>query len=343
MSLMELLKACGIQSALIVDDVCDLVPTAADIGEANEAWPSFNDDLTAEQRADITAEYAPAAARRFDELITDDGYVAALWRLRDTLGETVAQVFETYIGDQATDEKYVRLARAKLEAVGLVCKTAGRVFATEALGVDLILIDLFLGNAQDPASLAESKERLRKALEPRADNPPLVILMSRSPRIEAKRDEFRDDVGLIDSAFRIIKKSDLEENDRLERQLERLAENAGDSRDLARFFHALDVGLAAATRRTLNLLRKLKLSDIGQIRQLLLSAEGEPTGSYLVDVFDRVLQHEIEGETGIIDAAIALNTFSVVRHPPPYVAGSAELQDLVQRLLMWIGVEKGPR
>jgi hypothetical protein len=199
--------------------------------------------------------------------------------LREILGDAVEPLFETYIADQASDEKYIRLARTKLEALCLTCDTAGRNFAEQALGVDLIVIDLFFGNMQDPASLTESKERLRAALEPRAGNPPLVILMSRSPRIEAKREEFRDEVGLIDSAFRIIKKSDLEENDRLERQLERLAENVGDSRHLARFFHALKVGLTAATQRTLGLLRKLKLSDIGQIQQLLLSAEGEPTGT----------------------------------------------------------------
>ena len=53
MTLAELLAAKGIQSALIVDDVCDAVPTAGDIGTANEAWPIFNDDLTAEQREQI--------------------------------------------------------------------------------------------------------------------------------------------------------------------------------------------------------------------------------------------------------------------------------------------------
>jgi hypothetical protein len=333
MSLSELLAARGIRSALIVDDVCDAVPRATDIGVGNPAWPTFNDDLTAEQRDRIIATYPLAGSSRFDDLIADDGYVATLWGLRDILAESVAPLFDGYIADHTADEKYVRLARTKLEALGLTCETAGRDFAAPARGVDLIVIDLFLGNAQDDVSLNVTKELLGKALEPRAADPPLVILMSRSSRIDEKRDEFRDDVGLIESAFRIIKKSDLEESDRLERQLERLAENVEDSRKLARFFHALEVGLTAATRRTLERLRKLKLSDIGQIQQLLLSVDGEPTGSYLVDVFDRVLQHEIEAEAGIIDAAKALNDFSSARHPPPYVAGSAELQDLVQRLL----------
>jgi hypothetical protein len=333
MNLPELLAAKGIRSALIVDDVCDAIPKAADISAANDEWTIFNDDLTRDQRARIAEVYPTAAAARFDELIKDDEYVATLWRLREELGDIVEPVFAAYLENQAMDEKYVRLAQEKLEALGLTCETEGREFEAKALQSDVVVIDLFFGNAQDPAALSASKERLRKALAPRADNPPLVILMSRSLRLEDKRDEFRDEVGLIDSAFRIIKKSDLEENDRLQRQLERLAENADDSRKLARFLHALDSGIEAAAQRTLVLLRKLKLSDLGQIQQLLLSAEGEPTGSYLVDVFDGVLQHEIEREPGIIDTALALNDFSAASHPPPFVAGSADLQQLVHRLL----------
>ncbi|WP_230482673.1 hypothetical protein [Sphingomonas sp. Leaf21] len=333
MTLTELLAAKGVKSALIVDDVCDAVPTAGDIGAANEAWPIFNDDLTAEQRAQIAAEYPAAAQLDFDVLIDDDAYVAAVWSLRDALGEVATPLFGQYLADQAADQKFVDLAVEKLTGLGVTCVTSGRHFADAAQPVDLIVIDLFFNKAQDDAALGESKVRLRETIERRRANPPLVILMSRSPRLDQKRDEFRDEVGLLDSAFRILKKSDIEESDKLERQLARLAENATDSRKLARFFAALESGMAAATERTLSLFRNLKLSDVGQIQQLVLNAEGEPAGSYLVDVFDRVLQHEIEREAGIIDAALALNDFSAVSHPPPYVAGSAELQKLVERLL----------
>ena len=164
-------------------------------------------------------------------------------------------------------------------------------------------------------------------------NPPLVILMSRSENLEAKRDEFRDDVGLIDSGFRILRKADLEEGTRFNDQLERLAQNQNETLRLARFFAALDDGATHAARSALVLMRRMKLSDILQIQQLLLDVEGEPTGSYLVDVFDRVFQHELEGEQNIIEAAVDLNEFSTAQHPPPYVAGSAELQELVARTL----------
>lgn len=333
MSLADVLSTNDIKSVLIVDDVCDAIPTAADLITAIDDWSNFNADLQPEHRSRI-AEICPDTAELpFNEQMNDDRYVAAVWELREELGAIAEPVFAGYIQDQAADDKYVQLAKSKLEALGLHCTTIGREFEAAAATADIILIDLFFGKAQNSHAMDESKGRLKVALHQRKANPPLVILMSRSPRLEAKREEFRDDVGLLDSAFRIIRKADLEASDRLEVQLARLAENSADSRNLAQFFASLEAGVTAAADRTLGLLRKLRLSDVGQIQQLLLSAEGEPTGSYLVDVFDRVLQHEIEGESGIIDAAIALNGFALVNHPPPYLAGSPDLQELVQKLL----------
>lgn len=333
MSLKDLLVNNGVRRALIVDDVFDSMPTANDIDPANDAWPIFIDDLQEQHRNMLQEEYPQAAERSFDELITDDGYVAAIWNLREEFGAICDPLFATYIGDQQSDQQYMEQAVEKLKALGLECTTSGRDFIGYVGSADLILIDLFLNKTQDDLALNESKSKLCQALGERRDNPPLVVLMSRSNRLEAKRDEFRDDVGLLDSAFRIIKKAELGTSDHLERQLERLAQNAVDSRKLASFFYALERGMAEATNSTLKLLRNLRLSDIGQIQQLLLSAEGEPIGSYLVDVFDGVLQHEIERDSGIIDAAVDLNHFSAACHPTPYVAGSPSLQELVERLL----------
>ena len=81
MTLAELLAERGIRTALIVDDVYDAVPKAADIDPGSETWPTFNDDLTRDQRSQITQVYPPAGTARFDELIADDDYIAALWRL----------------------------------------------------------------------------------------------------------------------------------------------------------------------------------------------------------------------------------------------------------------------
>jgi hypothetical protein len=66
---------------------------------------------------------------------------------------------------------------------------------------------------------------------------------------------------------------------------------------------------------------------------LLLDFEGQPIGSYVLDVFDRVLQHEIEANPETIAAAEALNAVDARRYPPPYIAGTPDLQDLVYQCI----------
>jgi hypothetical protein len=72
MSLQELLNERGVRSALIVDDACDAVPRAVDVGTDRPEWTIFNDDLTEEQQARIEAECPEAVGRRFEELVADD-------------------------------------------------------------------------------------------------------------------------------------------------------------------------------------------------------------------------------------------------------------------------------
>lgn len=333
MSLADLLHERGIARGLIVDDACDPVPRARDLAAQQGEWATFNDDLGPQQRAAIDASFGGPGGMPFANKIADDAYVAAVWGLRDELGEIAEPLFASYIANQARDLDFVRKAREALTAIGIQCEERGRDFSAEAQAADVIVIDLYLGSAQNDDAFEESKRLLREALEARKANPPLVILMSRSTRLDQNRDAFRDEVGLLESGFRILAKRDLDHPGRIERQLERLARHAVETRKLARFFDALDRGITAAASRTLLLTRRLRLSDIAQIQHLLLDFEGEPTGSYLVDVFDRVLQHEIERDVDVITAATALTDFPTADHPPPYVAGSADLQALVERML----------
>jgi len=333
MTLRDLLAARGVRRALIVDDACDETPLAADLAGKEGDWATFAADLAPEHREMLEREAPETVGMSFDEQMTDDRYVAAVWRLRDQLDGLADSVFEAYDAQRASDMEYVRLARERLEALGLETAECGRNFEDRAKDVELILIDLYFGGAQNEEAFNESRRRLTKAVQQRRDNPPLVLLMSRSERIYDRRDAFRDEVGLVDSGFRILLKPDLRIADRLDRQLERLADNRPDTLKLARFLNALENGVAEAAHRTLSVMRRLKLSDVGQIQQLLLDVEGEPVGSYLVDIFDRVLQHEIERDSDIIDAAIAVNDLTSARHPPPFVAGSPQLQQVVERTL----------
>ncbi|MFN7110237.1 MAG: hypothetical protein ACK4M2_01265 [Brevundimonas sp.] len=332
MSLKKLLEQKGLRRALIVDDACDEVPTAADIGVNDNQWAIFGDDWGPHRDA-IAGVYGPFEGRNLNQLKAEDKFVAALWTLRDELRELLDPLFLAYQTTQQADVYYVDLAKSELEALGLEVALAGRDFAEPLRSADIVLIDLFLGTAQDADAVATSKDGLRAALGRRGAPHPLVILMSRSIELTDRRDVFRDDVGLLDSGFRILKKEELETAGRLEIQLQRIAAHVEDTRRLGAFVDALEIGLEGAAKRTLAQFRRLKLSDIGQIQQLLLDVEGEPTGSYLVDVFDRVLAHEIESESGIIDAAQALNEFKVEAYPAPFIAGSAELQNMVGKTL----------
>lgn len=332
MSLKDLLAEKALHKALIIDDACDPVPTAEDVGIAGGHWSVFGDDW-APHRAAIAAAYGSLEGRRLDELQQEDAFVAALWSIRGDLSALLDPLFQGYNTTQQADIHYVDLAKNELEALGLEVTLAGRDFAEALKDVDIVLIDLFLGAAQGAEAISTSKEGLRSALAKRGLPHPLVILMSRSSELTDRRNEFRDDVGLLDSGFRILSKEELGDAGRLEIQLQRIVAHVEDTRRLGDFVAALEVGLGEAARRTLTQFRRLKLSDIGQIQELLLDAEGEPTGSYLVDVFDRVLSHEIESEAGIIDAARALNDFKVEAYPAPFIAGSSELQDLVRKTL----------
>jgi len=333
-TLNQLLEQKQVRHVLVVDDAYDPLPKASDLSIDGAEWTNFFDDLT-----DADAEVLRSFAPEYDELEAaalpaSDTFVAAVWQNRELLRpELIQPVLARYQDDMAQDLEYLNQLTATLEGFGLQCQTAGRTFEDHAAGADLIIIDLFLGSVQDADAISESKAKLKRVVDLRIANPPLVVLMSRSGRLEEKREEFRDDTGLLESGFRIVRKVDLTGDGKLSRLLRTLASHKDDTLKLARFLDAWQSGVTQATQRASKLLRTLDLSDYAQIQQLLLSEEGEPTGSYMVDVFDRVLQHEVERDAAIIDAATALNGITSSAYPPPYVAGSPDLQQLVYRSL----------
>ncbi|HCE24614.1 MAG TPA: hypothetical protein DF282_19210, partial [Hyphomonas sp.] len=102
---------------------------------------------------------------------------------------------------------------------------------------------------------------------------------------------------------------------------------------VAGFVHAWDSGLNEARERFIRVLRRLDLSDLAQVRALLLDFEGERLGEYLLDVADRVLQHEIEDDDDTIAAALELNKIDLDKYPAPHLTGTPDLQDLVHRMV----------
>ncbi|WP_165970802.1 hypothetical protein [Xanthomonas oryzae] len=196
-----------------------------------------------------------------------------------------------------------------------------------------MFIDLFLGAAQQSADMRRSIEVIKDLIKDRRAAPPLVILMSSSDVLEENKVPFRDCAGLLGAMFRVHSKRDLLAPGGVERVLERLALHKEDGQRVANFIHQLDIGFDDAKHRFLTVARRLDLSDYVHIRELLLSREGQPIGSYMLDVFDRVLQYEIEANQGTIDAAQSLNEIDRERYPVAHVAGTPDTQDLVNRTI----------
>ena len=269
------------------------------------------------------------------DLKASDEFVATVWGLRAKLRPELSQpLFEEYDQATKTDKTFLSKLEAALRSVGIEPIPTGRNIPPESgKTASIIFADLFLGSAQNDSDLEASLIRLKELLTGREASPPLVILMSRSPRLAEKKTYFRDKAHLLGAMFRVLGKDDLINETRFDQVLRRLALHHEDALRLASFLHCWDIGLNDAKSRFLTTIRRLDLADYAQVQRLLLNFEGQPLGSYVLDVFDRMLQHEIEADSATIKAATELNEIQPNSYPLPYIAGSPDLQQLVYQTI----------
>lgn len=330
--LKELLEARGIRKAVVIDDVFDAVPRPEELNDGD--WSNFFDDLGEDGNEHLKTLYEGYEEASADDLKASPEFIAIVWENRATLPQAACEhLFGDY--EQIKDTERVRLEAlvSDLEALGLTCTTMGRDLDAEAREAELIFIDLFLGFHQSEDDMARAIQRVGELVEGRIETPPLVVLMSRSPRLQDKRNEFRDTAGLLGSTFRVVSKADLAKDGTLDTLLTRLANHYEDAKRVAGFVHAWDNGLDLARRNFISILRRLDLSDLAQVRALLLDFEGQNLGEYLLDVADRVLQHEIEDDDTTIAAALELNKIDLEKYPAPHLVSSPDLQELVHRMV----------
>jgi len=327
----QLLTDNGIRKAAIIDDAFDEAPRAYDLDV--ESWNTFWDDITVYEDAIRTIYPGYSSAER-EDLQDSNEFISLLWEHRESLPTGVrSTLFENYEQKSPVERKWLNGLVDSLKSLGLECTTLGREFADKVGDADLIIIDLFLGFLESERDMQKAIEGVGKLILGRESSPPLVILMSRSPRLAEKRNEFRDRAGLLGSTFRVSSKVNLATDGKLEAILVRLATHYQDAKRVAGFVHAWDNGLDQARKSFIQVLRRLDLQDLAQIRALLLDFEGQDLGEYLLDVADRVLQHEIEDDDTTIAAALELNTIDLSKYPAPHLSGSPDLQDLVHRML----------
>ena len=334
MNTTDMMRASSIRTAIIVDDAYDAVPRASDLRTANDEWSIFWDDLTDDDQGAIRNFFPELDGFTEEELQICDAFVAALWSQRHSVRpELVNPLFEMYIADSISDMAFVNNVEELLSGLNLKVSCVGREFEDQARLSDLIVIDLFLGATQDDPDMQLSMDGLRGIVDSRRAEPPVIILMSRSNRLAANAERFRDHARVFASGFRTINKSDVNKPTRLEQVLWELAGHRNDSLKLAHFSEAWRAGLSEAVDRASADIRRLDLEDWAQIRDLLLKDEGVSTGNYIVDVFDRVLLHEVERNVEVIDAARELDSLQSESYPPTTIVGSKDTMGLVIKTL----------
>lgn len=322
-----MLECSNVTRAVIIDDAYQLVPAAKDIA-VDADWSSFFADVTPHRNIIV------AAFPEFDEIGADalqksDGFVAALWNAQAELPTLIDPLFSGYERAREGDSAFLAKLEATLTTLGITSIQVAGELPIEARDTPLVFVDLFLGTEQNDADMSAAIARLKDVVSDRELDPPMIVLMSSSGRLSDKADEFRDRAQLLGAMFRVASKADLTKEGAVERILSRLLHTRTDAVRLSTFLHAWDTGLDRAKSRFMKTLRAIDIADYSQVSQLLLAHEGQPLGSYLLDIYDRLLQYEIESDEDTIRAAEEMSQINLEGYASAHLVAPTDLQNLM--------------
>jgi len=319
--LREILAREGITTAAIIDDVYDETPSSADIDA--ESWNFFQDDVSEPEINLLRAYGITNAETRLEELKQDDTFVKFLWERRGESG-VVSALFASYEARQTAGKKQLEpLTNLLFKELTLQGGTYDSQELGKAAEAQLIFVDLFLGARQDPEARDKAMNRVKEIVAPRRESPPMIVLMSSSTRLEDMKDEFRDEAELVGSQFRTMRKTLLEESPELQEVLYRITSSYRKTLQLTGFLELWNKALDDAKARFLKTVRLLDLRDYADLHTLILSAEGELIGAYLLEVFGQYFQFELEEDTRLSTAALQLNEMQWDDYPAPHFLPSS--------------------
>lgn len=331
----ELIESNEIKKVCIVDDANEEIPTKEDLSHFSDEWNVFLDDVEIHKSlVDIIKKHHPNFLdSSFNTLESiDDDLIETLWSIRNDFPEVLSQLFEAYESTKTADISHVETLKNTLEECGLDVQLVGRDFSDAVTQSDILFIDLFLYQNQTSDNLDYTSQILRdKILNTRQDNPPIVVLISRSERLDDLRESFREKCGLIESSFRIYKKSDLEDKHKLLFCLKKLISHYQDSIRVWRFLNSWEHLANKAVVKTVDSLKKIDLLDHCMVHKLLLNEEGQSTASYFLDLFDSVLLHNFESESELITKAKELNKIGFENPPSLHGLEKEPLQELMYK------------
>ena len=308
-------REAGIRSAIIIDDGYDEIPQVAELRD-EDAWDSLFDDAQGEEAERIKTLFSAYVPQDREELRLNQEFIDALWHGRNDIRDLLGGLFDDYEKKISDNRRSLQAAEEALSSLDIPFETCGRDFAESAVEADLIVVDLFLGIQQGIEDREFTVERLKEVIRRRGPRQlPSIVLISQVPKIDELARGFRNDVKLHASAFRHIRKKDLRKPGRMKGLILTLALHRSDSQSLASFVETWEDKAIEAVHTAAGTLRKIDIDDLQHIQSMLLRYEGLNTSSYMLDVFDRVLQYEIESHSAVLDAARLLD--KVADDPAP--------------------------
>lgn len=324
----DLIAQQQIQNVLIIDDAYDTYPLAEDLVNTVD-WENFFDDLSEQQKQQISNLYPQYMEMSTEDVIDDNDFIKTIWDIfiKNKNIHPFSDLFSQFEKGKKSDIQFLSQLSDLLTELNLNVTTCGRNQLSNHNQFDIIITDLFLDVTKN--DFEASIEKVRKLFEIH-NKPPLLILMSRSFRLDEKSKEFRDKTGSLESMFRFIEKKELTNSNKLYRILNDLIENREHSQNLLNFINNWDRGIQTAAKKCIDILKTLDIADFTKIKQLMLNAEGELTSNYMMDVMHYVLQYELENQKSIIDSSIPLN--NIQSQYLPQIRKNTNLQEIVERM-----------
>lgn len=319
-----LLQERQVTRAVIIDDAFDDRPRSGDVDDA--LWDRFFDDLVAEDETVIVQAYGADAYEQRDptELRRDQRFINVVWDARSTV-KTARVLFEEFERTQDHKRADLEPLRRLLEQdLSLTCGTVGRDQSPDIADANIIFLDLFLGLLEGEEAIQRAIERVKGVVAERRTAPPSVVLMSASPRLAELGPRLRDEAELLGCQFRMVRKSDFGDTETMAERLYELVLSYPDALRLNAFLLAWDTALNKAKTEFVRSIRTLDLADYANMQALILEAEGEPVGDYVLDLYDLHLHNVLEGDADLVRAAKALNAIGWEEYPPAQFVPSAE-------------------
>jgi hypothetical protein len=212
---------------------------------------------------------------------------------------SAAALFEEF--ERSQDRKRAELSplcQLLERDLGLTCRTFGRD-GRRRDRASIVFLDLFLGAFDDDEAVGRAIDRVKGIVANRLKTPPSIVLLSASPRLEELGPRLRDEAELLGCLFRMVRKSALGDAEVMTEKLYELALSYPDTLKLNAFLLAWNVALDEAKKKFLQSIRTLDLADYANMQELILEAEGEPVGDYVLDLYDLHLHDLLEGDAGL--------------------------------------------